>query len=100
MDIPLTYLGDLAQLVLNSVGDAKLLTLCGESTRLLELKEELDTLELSENRAGLGLGLHHQYKILRDVRIIKSMKEKDARGHQPQQQGRHSIGSGAWSCRQ
>ena len=44
-----TCLGNLAQLVLNSVGDAKFLTLCGEGTRLLELKEELDTLELSED---------------------------------------------------
>ena len=66
-----TCLGNLAQLVLNSVGDAKCLTLCGKGTRLLELKEELDTLELSEDRARLRLGLYFRLNMLIDILMWK-----------------------------
>lgn len=57
------YLDNLAQLMLDSVCNAKLLALSGESTSLLELKEELGTLEFAKGGSRVGLRLHQSTSV-------------------------------------
>lgn len=53
-----TYLGNLAQLMVDGVRNAERLALCSESTRHLELEEELGTLEFSKEGARVRLRLY------------------------------------------